>query len=754
MRLRIGASRSHRVSIVTVVVATLALGFARPAHAAVAEPATSPLYWSGAFTTDPSGAPSSISCASRFLCVAVDENGDVVSATNPFAEPRAWNVTAVPGSATATTGGISCVSTPICVAVGNGELVTSSDPTGGAAAWKVEAIDGEARLNAVSCVLPSLCVAVDSRGKVLTTSEPAAGAAGWKMADINGEAALADVSCASPSLCAATDGHGNVWTSTEPTGGSGAWSSAHIGAGPLHVSCVVGPLCVATVGANEIASSTDPTGGASAWQRSKVEGTGGLISCASASLCAASEGGTNSGLVASADPTGGASAWVAAGTGARIIRGLLAAGDVRGAGGIRSGDGKHCDTRAHDLAARRRQGQRQQHPDRVPLVDLPARPARRPRTPSPYRDHVRRRQLQLARGDLRACLSRRPAGDADGGAFCRIYLLSCDQRVWRLGRRLRRRGSVHADYELGSNCDGHVRRVFAPVHRLGLLLHEPAVPAFIYPPGGAPHGAPRVLLGVRRRPRQYAPHGSNRGGAPPRNRLLLPPGPQGQCANRHRRARCRAPRRSELPTGQPEAGAQAPVHPLEHSGEAYARRPRRRETQQGGLQRSDSKPGARSRPLPGYLHGNRCARILTRAKFEIHDRASLTPAGPRGDTHYLGIRCPCVEPNRHHHCPLPVPWLARNTRSRARSTRRGCSHVLACWAPALTAAPRGGSAGGAAGAAAPQCFLKGSGPSERLHLKLSRPRHRSLATRSSRGRCLKTSGRLVRVGVANEMLPE
>jgi len=173
---RTNADVLDRVRPVLTVVTMLLVAIGGSAPTARAELPISPLYWSGAFSIDPGGEDSSISCASTSLCVAVDGTGKVASATNPSGEPGAWNVVAVPGSAHVVQRGISCIPTPLCVAVGSGHLMTSSNPVGGSGAWIVEPIDEEAILNGVSCVPPSLCVAVDDRGRVLTTTEPAAGA--------------------------------------------------------------------------------------------------------------------------------------------------------------------------------------------------------------------------------------------------------------------------------------------------------------------------------------------------------------------------------------------------------------------------------------------------------------------------------------------------------------------------------------------------------------------------------------------------
>jgi hypothetical protein len=332
-RPRSGISVQHgrvtaALATTALVMATLFASGALDATLAAAQPPgvpTYPTYWSGAFTADPAGQLDRISCASSSLCVAVDDAGNVVWSTNPDDGEGVWKVTPVAGEERATSGGISCSTEPVCVAVGAGQMLVSGDPTGGSAAWRVEALDAGHTLTGVSCVTSSLCVAVDERGDLLSSTEPASGAASWKVADIDGEVPLTDISCASASLCVALDANGNVLVSTEPSGGSATWKSAHVGGDAQHISCISTPLCVAT-GSNEAISSSDPTGGAGAWQTASVPEVGGGIACGTPSLCVAFSGPTNAGITASADPAAGAPSWMTSeGVGARKLSALSCA---------------------------------------------------------------------------------------------------------------------------------------------------------------------------------------------------------------------------------------------------------------------------------------------------------------------------------------------------------------------------------------------------------------------------------------------
>ena len=82
-----------------------------------------------------------ISCPSADLCVAADDDGDVVTSTDPTGGASAWTVTNVDGAKFIMD--VSCPSAGLCVGVDNdGDVVTSTDPTGGASAWTVTSVDG------------------------------------------------------------------------------------------------------------------------------------------------------------------------------------------------------------------------------------------------------------------------------------------------------------------------------------------------------------------------------------------------------------------------------------------------------------------------------------------------------------------------------------------------------------------------------------------------------------------------------------
>jgi hypothetical protein len=93
-------------------------------------------------------------------------------------KPLSWSVTGVTpvpafgvGSQITAT---SCPSTAFCVAVtDNGDVLTTTDPSRGSPSWSVDDVDGDVGLDGISCPSTGLCLAVDAEGNVLTTEDPA-----------------------------------------------------------------------------------------------------------------------------------------------------------------------------------------------------------------------------------------------------------------------------------------------------------------------------------------------------------------------------------------------------------------------------------------------------------------------------------------------------------------------------------------------------------------------------------------------------
>jgi hypothetical protein len=262
-----------------------------------------------------------LSCPSASLCVAGDNAGNILTSSDPVADPGAWSIAAADQGQGIV--GVSCPSVSMCVAAdGAGNIFVSTDPTGGESAWRKTKIAGSGVLESVSCASITLCVAVGDGPIMFTSSDPGGGASAWSSARVGsgGDTAKA-VSCPSVSLCVATvatQNPGGVVTSTDPTGGARAWKTALVDQGippaganwPDAVSCPSVSMCVAGDEAGNILTSTDPSGGARAWRKAKLaEPVDALtaVSCPSVSMCVAGDASGN--IVTSTDPTGGKRAW-------------------------------------------------------------------------------------------------------------------------------------------------------------------------------------------------------------------------------------------------------------------------------------------------------------------------------------------------------------------------------------------------------------------------------------------------------------
>lgn len=271
-----------------------------------------------------------ISCPSASFCVAVDDYGNALTATNPASGATAWARANIDGTDELT--GVSCPSAQFCVAVdAEGRVLTSTDPAGGAGAWTAIDVDGVNPLAAVSCSSSALCVAVDRGGRILALTDPTGGAGAWTAAPVDSAGPLAAVSCPSVALCVAVDGAGRIFTSTTPAAGPATWTSRVIAGlasndpSPAFtaVSCPSVSLCVATgvslgglstpgIGpppGGRAVVATNPTGDATAWISTPLAPPFSdplSVSCASVSLCviAGSEG-----MHSSTNPPAGQSSW-------------------------------------------------------------------------------------------------------------------------------------------------------------------------------------------------------------------------------------------------------------------------------------------------------------------------------------------------------------------------------------------------------------------------------------------------------------
>lgn len=277
-----------------------------------------------------------LDCPSISLCVAVDNDGRVLSSTDPSGGARRWRSADVDGRKSLIA--ISCPSASVCVAVdGDGNAVTTGDPPGPASAWTVALVDssitepssyggGRDLLRGVSCPSVSFCVAADSVGNIVYSDDPTGGLGAWALIHVDDnsdygcagggltcQAPLMGVSCPTAALCTAVDFTGSILQTTAPTGPL-AWPSRPAGVGGPQslwsVSCPTTSLCATVNGTSGDAVSWNPVAGSRlTTHRLPIDAFG--IWCSSASLCLASGEGANgtAELVGSTDPAAKSSVW-------------------------------------------------------------------------------------------------------------------------------------------------------------------------------------------------------------------------------------------------------------------------------------------------------------------------------------------------------------------------------------------------------------------------------------------------------------
>ncbi len=279
-----------------------------------------------------------VSCPSQGLCVAVGTNNLIASSTDPTGGSSAWHFVYVgegpwPETENWPTENISgrqiqsvsCPSANLCVAVTDqGNIYTSTNPTGGASSWATTQIDGTGsniHLFGVSCPTLSLCVAVSGKrslhggidnGEIFTSTDPTGGASAWRSIEFGELVEFRGVSCSSPSFCVAVTADGRIFTSTEPRGEASDWRPIGAPAGPGSldaVSCVAVALCLSGNESGSLLSSTNPSAGAPSWSQANGGGSVQITgtSCPSASECIAVD--DNGDVLTSTEPAGGAAAW-------------------------------------------------------------------------------------------------------------------------------------------------------------------------------------------------------------------------------------------------------------------------------------------------------------------------------------------------------------------------------------------------------------------------------------------------------------
>lgn len=269
--------------------------------------------WTGPTTVDGTHGIYGVSCIGTGPCIAVDAAGNAITASNPTGGAGAWAVAHIDS----TTEGfgkqsaledVSCPSASLCVAADNdGNIVTSTNPTGGAGEWAtpVKVASAFGGLIGVTCPSTTLCVAWTNGGIAYTSTNPTGGVGAWKSVTVGGAGYfLSGLACAPGStLCVAINRDGEAVTTTNPTGGAGAWSAPftiHQGIGEYGldaVSCPTTSYCVVLDGSGGAFASNNPTGGSAAWS-TEVQGDPRInssipfvhaVSCVNEGLCVATD---------------------------------------------------------------------------------------------------------------------------------------------------------------------------------------------------------------------------------------------------------------------------------------------------------------------------------------------------------------------------------------------------------------------------------------------------------------------------------
>jgi hypothetical protein len=195
----------------------------------------------------------------------------------------------------------SCASPTFCAAVGENHAHGNSAPqayTFDGTSWhswehfEPRFEEGERRLDQVSCVSASFCVAAGIDGYVSIFD-----GTGWSKLQRLGSGFLGTVSCASESFCVATTAS-TMGTERKPKiwmfNGS-SWTSAKVPAKMLWASCASAQWCVAIGGKNKTGTVDTAVFNGVKWKRltagevfpAVLEGNEESLSCPSSSLCVA-----------------------------------------------------------------------------------------------------------------------------------------------------------------------------------------------------------------------------------------------------------------------------------------------------------------------------------------------------------------------------------------------------------------------------------------------------------------------------------
>lgn len=233
----------------------------------------------------------SLACPSSRLCVAGDDNGDVVISTDP-GDPGSWTVVRADGAGNqtnpATIVSLACRSATLCVGVDGfmGDVIGSSNPAGGGNAWRQFSLPTR-DLGTVACATAPVCVALDGSGSVFTSTDPLGGARAWKRSMFAYSTGPQAAACTPNGVCVAVVDDSRVFTTSHPAGGGSTWKARRIAPNDYLASaaCPTNSLCVLGSILGKLYVNTDPGNPASTWTVVSVGHTLRSIACPSAETC-------------------------------------------------------------------------------------------------------------------------------------------------------------------------------------------------------------------------------------------------------------------------------------------------------------------------------------------------------------------------------------------------------------------------------------------------------------------------------------
>ena len=194
-----------------------------------------------------------VSCPSTGFCVAVSQlSGAEFYSTDPAGgvwQPSSnpYSVEQASGNKNAITG-LDCPSATLCLAIDDeGNLYSSTNPTGGAAQWIGVNLDGTTMLDNVTCDTNGglLCLIGDSAGHIFASENPSGGS--WSAAtNIDGSNIIDGVSCGATYMCVAVDNMGYAVATSAISGLAVDIQSVAAGISGTVVSTPAGISCPGT----------------------------------------------------------------------------------------------------------------------------------------------------------------------------------------------------------------------------------------------------------------------------------------------------------------------------------------------------------------------------------------------------------------------------------------------------------------------------------------------------------------------------